>query len=289
MSNIFTIDVEDWYHILELDSTPDLHEWESCEQRVEKNFTRMLDILDECGIKATCFFLGWIAKKYPHLVKLAFARSHEIASHGYAHQLIGAQTDRQFYDDVTTARKILEDIVGSAVIGYRAPGFSITPKTQWALDALADAGYKYDSSLFPAKRGHGYFLNICPAPFKFSGMDFCEFPITVVNFRLAAVCFFGGGYLRLFPYFVIKEMAKKVQREGRPVIYYVHPREIDPRQPRLKMNFFRAFKSYINLQTTERKIRKIASEGRLTTIREFLSQNINSMPEFKVTSSSMIK
>jgi polysaccharide deacetylase family protein (PEP-CTERM system associated) len=289
MNNIFTVDVEDWYHILALDSTPTLHEWESCEQRIEKNFERMLDIFDECGIKATCFFLGWIAEKYPHLVKLAFSRNHEIASHGFAHQLIGAQTERQFYDDVTTARKMLEDIVGSAVLGYRAPGFSITPKTRWALDALTNAGYKYDSSLFPARRGHGYFLNVPSAPFKLSGVEFFEFPISVVNAADASVCFFGGGYLRLFPYFVIKEMAKKVQREGRPVIYYVHPREIDPGQPRLKMNFFRAFKSYINLQTTERKIRKIASDGRLTTIREFLSQNINSMPEFEVSSLSIIK
>lgn len=279
MNNILTIDVEDWYHILELDSTPKTQEWEKCESRIEKNFIRMLDILDEYETKATCFFLGWIAQKYPHLVKLAFLRGHEIASHGYGHQLLTTQSERHFYDDIMLAKKVLQDITGSHVLGYRAPGFTITRKTIWAFEALISAGYMYDSSLFPAKRGHGYFLNVSKAPFKLPGINFFEFPISVVNLVWTTVCFFGGGYLRLFPYFIIKKMVKRVNQEARPVIYYVHPREIDPQQPRLQMNRIRAFKSYFNLLTTEIKIRKIASTNQLTTIREFLIKNSAFIPE----------
>jgi polysaccharide deacetylase family protein (PEP-CTERM system associated) len=261
MKDIISIDVEDWFHILELESTPNLHEWENLESRIENNFLNMLDILEEKNVKATCFFLGWIAEKYPQLVREASKRKHEIASHGYAHQLIYTQTEKQFYEDISKTKHILENISGTEVIGYRAPGFSIIPETTWAFAQLAKAGYKYDSSLFPAKRGHGYFLETKLYPFKIVDFDFYEFPITVAHFLSKNICFFGGGYLRLFPYWLIKIMTKQVANENRPVIYYIHPREIDINQPRLDMNLKRQFKSYINLKTTKVKLRKIIANN----------------------------
>jgi polysaccharide deacetylase family protein (PEP-CTERM system associated) len=272
MIDIFSIDVEDWFHILELESTPDLNEWAGLESRIEYNFLKMLDILEEKNVRATCFFLGWIAEKFPHLVKEASKRKHEIASHGYAHQIIHTQTESQFLDDISKAKSILEDICGIEVVGYRAPGFSITPETAWAFTQLAKAGYKYDSSLFPAKRGHGYFLNAKLCPFKIVDLDLYEFPITVASVLSKGICFFGGGYLRLFPYLLIKKMAQKIARENRPVIYYIHPREIDINQPRIDMNIRRRFKSYVNLKTTESKLRKIITNNDFSTFAEFIKK-----------------
>ncbi len=272
MEDILSIDVEDWFHILELDSTPNLHEWGGMESRVEYNFLSILDILEEKNIKATCFFLGWIAEKFPRIVKEASARKHEIASHGYAHQLVYTQTEKQFFEDISKTKQILEDISSSEVIGYRAPGFSIIPETSWAFDQLAQAGYKYDSSLFPAKRGHGYFLESKLFPFKIQNSDFYEFPITVAPIMSKNICFFGGGHLRLFPYWLIKIMAKRVAKENRPVIYYVHPREVDISQPRLDMNLKRRFKSYINLKTTRVKLQKIIENNEFISFAGFLKK-----------------
>ncbi|HVN15926.1 MAG TPA: polysaccharide deacetylase family protein, partial [Anaerolineales bacterium] len=200
-------------------------------------------------------------------------RGHEVASHGYAHQLIYTQTESEFFADISKTKKILEDLSGEAVLGYRAPGFSITKKTPWALPSLAKAGYKYDSSLFPAKRGHGYYLEAKLYPFKIEDLQLYEFPITVANLFSRRICFFGGGYLRLFPYFLIQNMAKKVADENRPVIYYIHPREIDPNHPRLTMNLSRRFRSYVNLKTTEPKLRNIVRTNHASTFHEFIHEN----------------
>lgn len=273
MRNIISIDVEDWFHIFELESTPNLKDWELMESRVEKNFFNMLEILEEKNVKATCFFLGWIAEKHPNLVNEAAKRKHEIASHGYAHQLINFQTKSQFYKDVSKTKQILESISGTEVIGYRAPGFSITPETTWAFSQLVKAGYKYDSSLFPAKRGHGYFLNSKLHPFKITDLNIFEFPLTVASVLSKRICFWGGGYLRLFPYCIIKAMTNQIACENRPVIYYVHPREIDIKQPRLEMSFSRKFKSYVNLKTTKTKISKILTSNSFLTFANFLNEH----------------
>ncbi|MBN2410830.1 polysaccharide deacetylase family protein [candidate division KSB1 bacterium] len=277
MINIFSIDVEDWFHILELDSTPDVNKWENLPSRVVTNFPKMLDIFDKAGVKVTCFFLGWIAEKHPKLVKLACNRGHEVASHGYTHQLIYTQTRQEFSRDIQKTKKIIEDITGTAVNGYRAPGFSITRDTMWALEELSMAGYKYDSSIFPAQRGHGYILGADLFPHKISlnGHEILEFPITVANIFNKKICFFGGGYLRLFPYFIIRRMTVKVNKEDRPVIYYIHPREIDAHQPRLTMGTGRRFKSYVNLRSTEKKLKKITGSDNLTTFTDWMNKHKN--------------
>jgi polysaccharide deacetylase family protein (PEP-CTERM system associated) len=273
-TSIFSVDVEDWFHILDVASVPQLSEWDGLPSRVEHNFRKLLDIFSESQVQVTCFILGWIGERYPHLVKEAAARGHEIASHGYAHRLVYQQSRNQFYNDVRRARLLLEDVAGRPVLGYRAPGFSTTNETPWFFDVLAEAGYQYDSSVFPAARSHGGM----PAGRRDAhrvGKDdsILEMPISVAEVMGKPMCFFGGGYLRLFPYSVIRKMARQVLSQGRPVIFYIHPREIDPEHPRLPMSRVRSFKCYVNIDSTETKIRRLLREFPVTTFQNAISNN----------------
>lgn len=273
-TSIFSVDVEDWFHILDLPSTPPISEWAGLPSHVEKNFTRLLDIFSECKVQVTCFFLGWIGEHYPQLVKEAAARGHEVASHGYGHQLVFKQSRDQFYEDVRHARLLLEDIAGAPVSGYRAPGFSTTEETPWFFDTLTDAGYQYDSSVFPATRAHGGLRESRREPHRLgSGDGIVELPISVADMMGKPICFFGGGYLRLFPYWLIRKKAHEVLAEGRPVVFYIHPREIDPAQPRLPMSRKRAFKSYVNLNTTEWKVRRVLKDFPVTTFQNVIAHH----------------
>lgn len=259
MSCIFTIDVEDWFHILDIPGGPPIGSWLSLESRVERNFLLLLDLADQHGVKTTCFFLGWIGEHFPHLVREAHRRGHEIASHGYAHRLVYELTPQEFREDAEKARRILEDVAGCRVTGFRAPGFSVTKATPWFFEQLANSGYLYDSSIFPARRGHGGLEEAGRDPFivyTSSGAAIIEFPMTVAGVA-KPMCFFGGGYLRLFPWPVIRTMTQKCLNDKRTVIFYVHPREIDVDHPRLPMNRMRTFKSYVNLNTTQYKIEQI--------------------------------
>ncbi|MHB8525030.1 MAG: XrtA system polysaccharide deacetylase [Candidatus Acidiferrales bacterium] len=280
---IFSVDVEDWYHILDIPSAPAMPEWEKLPARVETNFRRLLDLFSERNVRVTCFFLGWIAERFPHLVREAAGRGHEIASHGYAHELVFRVTPQQFREDAAKSRKLLEDLSGKAVSGYRAPGFSSTEESPWFFDELVAAGYQYDSSIFPAVRGHGGIPKAPAEPYVVSvaAGKIIEFPLTVADYLGARLCFFGGGYLRLFPYWLVRKMGNQVSASGRPVIFYVHPREIDPDQPRLPMNASRRFKSYVNLNGTLRKIERILDDFSCTTFEEHLK--IHGIPSKVVT------
>jgi polysaccharide deacetylase family protein (PEP-CTERM system associated) len=286
MKCIFSIDVEDWFHILDLPSTPHISTWQSLPSRVEKNFLKLLDILDETNARATCFFLGWVAEKFPHLVREAAKRGHEVSSHGYSHILAYQVTAENFYEDAVRAKKTIEDISGQPVWGYRAAGFSVTEAIPWFFEKLIQAGYRYDSSVFPAQRGHGGMRNGSCDPYGVeSPSGFVEFPVSVEHVAGYPICFFGGGYLRLFPYSVIRKMTRRVLRQGRPVIFYVHPREIDVQSPRLAMKMARRFKSYVNLKTTERKIRNLLSEFEVVTFQDFIDNEFN---EFSIKISSQL-
>src|ERR1700687_813396 len=275
MKCIFSIDVEDWFHILDLSTTPEIAQWDSLPSRVENNFAKLLAILDERKAKATCFFLGWIARKSPRLVREAARQGHEIASHGYEHRLAYEMTSQEFFEDAVRSKKVIEEICGQPVWGYRASGFSVTKDTPWFFDRLIEAGYRYDSSLFPAARGHGGLPNGRYAPYRLESADFVEFPATVERLLGKPICFFGGGYLRLFPYFLIRTMTRRVLRQERPAIFYVHPREIDLGSPRLAMGFKRRFKSYVNISTTEPKIKKVLSDFEMVTFQEYLVRSMN--------------
>jgi polysaccharide deacetylase family protein (PEP-CTERM system associated) len=181
------------------------------------------------------------------------------------------QTRDEFFHDVRRARLLLEDVASLKVGGYRAPGFSTTEDTPWFFDALVDAGYEYDSSVFPAARGHGGIRAARRDPHRVGqGESLVEMPITVANVLGKPMCFFGGGYLRLSPYWLIRHQALKVLDEGRPVVFYIHPREIDPDHPRIPMNRKRQFKSYVNLGSTGEKIRRILEDFPVTTFRDVI-------------------
>ena len=271
---VLSIDVEDWFHILDLPSTPDLVEWDRLPSRVEHNFIRLLDIAADYNAHCTCFFLGWVGKRFPHLVKEAVKRGHEIASHGWAHRLAYNLTPEEFYDDAARSKYELEDISGRRVLGYRSAGFSLSSENAWVFDQLLRAGYVYDSSVFPAHHSHGGWQNSEVSPYlvKRSEGTLLEFPMTTERVFGKPMCFFGGGYLRFFPLAVIQSMTEGVLQHGRPVIFYIHPREIDPGQPRLKMGHLRRFKSYINLDSTELKLRQLLETFEFVTLEALVTE-----------------
>ena len=276
MKSIFSVDVEDWFHILDVPSAPPISEWDSLPSCVEGNFMRMLDIFSEKQVKITCFVLGWVAQRFPHLVKEAALRGHEIASHGYSHRLTYQLSRKQFYEDIFRTRTILEDLIGTQVFGYRAPSFSTT---EWFFETVAEAGYCYDASVFPAVREHGGNPNHVREPhvMTLKNAVLFEFPTSVCDILGKAMCFAGGGYLRILPLPVIQHMSRKVIRSGNPVVFYIHPREIDPHHPRLPMNGRRRFKCYVNLDTTEFKLSHILDEFPVTTFVNYIITHGQSM------------
>ena len=255
-----SVDVEEWFHIPSgLDNILPFDQWGKATQRVQYVLPKMLDIFEQNHITATFFFLGWIAEKHPMLAKETLQRGHEVATHGYAHKLIYNQTPDEFSKDIYKAKSILENITGQSVIGYRAPGFSVTPETEWAFDILAKHGLKYDSSIFPGKRFYGHYdkFNKEPTIVKTASNEIIEFPQTVVDFGVFKLSCFGGGYFRLFPKSFFKKMSKIIIRSNRPLILYIHPRDIDIHQPQIPFSFLKKTRHYINISKTEQKLNDI--------------------------------
>ena len=267
-----TIDVEDWFHILDLETTPDVDGWSALESRVERGFHALLELLARHDVRATCFFLGWVAERFPHLVHEAKRAGHEIGSHGLHHTLVYTMTADAFREDARRSRELLEDLSGSRVLGYRAAGFSVTENTPWFFDEVAEAGFAYSSSIFPASRGHGGMAGgrLEPYVVETRGRPVVEAPVTVAETCGRRMCFFGGGYLRLFPYALVERMTRRVLAEGRPVIFYVHPREADPEHPRLPMPAVRRFKSYVNLDSMMPKLDRLMERLRFRPLHELV-------------------
>lgn len=270
---VLSIDVEDWFHVLDLKNGPCVEAWEGLPSRVERNFMGLLDLLDEYGARVTCFFLGWIAQRFPGLVREAVRRGHEIASHSFRHKLVYEMSPEDFHSDTYRARALLQDISGQPINGYRAPGFSVTSETPWFFSELVRVGHTYDASLFPASRGHGGAPRAHRAPkvMRLEGGTLVVFPMTVANVGPLRLCFFGGGYFRLFPYSWIRKMTTNVQREGLPVLFYLHPRDCDPNQPRIPMPFRRRFKCYVNLDRTIPKMRRLLTDFRAISCEECIA------------------
>ncbi len=272
MTCIFSIDVEDWFHILDLPTTPPIAQWDSLPSHVEHDFEVLLQMMADCGIRSTCFFLGWVADRFPHLVRRAAEAGHEIGSHGYGHQLVYQLSRTEFADDIRRAKEVIERHSDQPVLGYRAPGFSFTKETPWVYEELAVAGYRYSSSVFPAARGHGGIRDAQMDPYRVDETNIVEFPISVVDRFGKRLCLFGGGYLRLFPGGLVRAAARDVLSSGRLVNFYIHPREINPDHPRLEMSMPRRFKSYVNLKTTGKKLKSLFREFEFQTFSEQLEQ-----------------
>ena len=274
--SIFSIDVEDWFNLSGTGMEPPPSEWDRMESRVEGNFRGLLELLAENGSTATCFFLGYFGKRFPHLVREAVDAGHEIASHSYFHRLVYEMSPNEFYEDALASRQLLEDISGRPVRGYRAPAFSVTERTPWFFEKLVEAGYEYDSSVFPAHHQTGGLATnkLAPHSIETRAGTIAEFPITVVRTLGAPMCFFGGGYLRLFPYRLMRTMGRRVLSEGRPVVFYIHPREIDPEQPRLPLSRRRRFTCYVNLHSTRPKIERILRDFQVSSFDKHLSKGL---------------
>lgn len=258
--NAMTIDVEDYFQVSAFASHIPRDSWPYLSCRVERNIDRILAILAEKDVKATFFTLGWIAERYPAVVRLIVDNGHELASHGYNHQRVSDQSPDTFLDDITRSKKLLEDLGGQAVIGYRAPSFSIGAHNPWALDTLQEAGYRYSSSIYPIHHDH-YGMPDAPR-FKFHPRGpngLVELPPTTVKLFGRNLPASGGGYFRLLPYSLSRWLMKHVNHTDlQPCIFYFHPWEIDPEQPRQKnIGLKTHFRHYVNLSRTEPRIREL--------------------------------
>lgn len=252
--NILTLDIEEWFHLLDNPSTKSEIQWENFEVRIHKNMERLFEILEANDTRASFFVLGWIAEKYPEIVKEISDRGYEIGSHTTFHQLVYEQSRQAFQTDVERSIKSLEDISGKKVIMFRAPGFSITEKNKWAFEVLYELGIEIDSSVFPAGRAHGGLPTYGaaePSILKYNGVQLKEFPINTYQILNRPMIFSGGGYFRFFPYKYIKEWTQKSDY----VMSYFHPRDFDPNQPIIKgLPLQRRFKSYVGLKKADEKL-----------------------------------
>lgn len=261
--NAMTIDVEDYFQVSAFAPYIARERWESIPCRVESNVDRILAFLDEEGTKATFFTLGWVADRYPAMVNRIVSNGHELASHGWAHHRVSDQNPEEFRDDIIRSKAILEDIGGQAVLGYRAPSFSIGRHNQWALDLLEEAGYRYSSSIYPVRHDH-YGIPDAPrfAHYPRGNNGLLELPITTVRLFRQNIPAGGGGYFRLWPYPLSRWFLKRLnQLEKRSAIFYFHPWEIDHHQPRQKaIGMKTRFRHYHNLHRMEERVKALTRD-----------------------------
>jgi polysaccharide deacetylase family protein (PEP-CTERM system associated) len=280
ITNALTIDVEDYFQVSAFAPHIDRAHWDTTECRVERNMHRMLDMLARHDTKATFFTLGWLAERYPALVRRIVADGHELASHGYGHERVTDLTEAAFFNDIQSAKAILEDIGGVPVVGYRAPSFSIGASNLWALDTLERAGYRYSSSIYPVQHDH-YGMPDAPRFAHQIRTGLTEIPPTTLRLLNRNLPSSGGGYFRLFPYALSRWMLQQVnQRDAQPAIFYCHPWEIDADQPRVKgISAKTRFRHYVNIGRTERRLERLIQDfrwGRMDQI--FLKDHVQGVP-----------
>lgn len=261
MINALTIDVEDYFQVSALAPYIPRDQWNACECRVERNVERILLLLDEGRTKATFFTLGWIAERYPQLVRRIVDGGHELASHGYGHERASDLTEADFATDIGRAKKLLEDLSGQEIKGYRAPSFSIGEGNLWAFDCLERAGYRYSSSIYPIRHDH-YGMPDAPRFTHRVRPGLLELPVTTARFFNRNWPASGGGYFRLLPYRLSHWLFQQVNRQDcQPVIFYFHPWEIDAEQPRVSgIDARTRFRHYVNLQHTEGRLRRLLKD-----------------------------
>ena len=264
MLNALTIDVEDYFHVQAFADVISSAHWDEYPVRVERNTFRLLEILGRRNVKATFFILGWVADRCPALVRAIVDSGHEIGSHGYGHRMLTRGSQANFREDLIRAKSTIEDQTGSRVTCFRAPSYSITSKTLWALEILAEFGFEYDSSIFPIRHDYYGIPNAPRFPHYWSlqsGARLLEFPPSTVQILGTNVPIAGGGYLRLLPYKVTAWAIRRLnQKEDQPAMVYLHPWEIDPDQPRLAASWRSRFRQYQNLQTTEKKLTRLLDD-----------------------------
>ncbi|WP_166424032.1 XrtA system polysaccharide deacetylase [Paraglaciecola sp. 20A4] len=267
--NAMTVDVEDFFHVSAFESIISPEQWKDYQPRVDANTRKLLDLFAKHDVKSTFFVLGWVAERYPELIKDIHAQGHEIASHGYAHRRATEQTREQFTADVTRSKNHLEDLLGESLTGYRAPSFSIGYNNEWAFEVLAELGFQYSSSTYPVK--HDLYGTPDWPRFAYKRKEgIIEIPIPTLKVMGKQTPIGGGGYFRLYPYTLTKTLISKyLKREKQPYSFYFHPWEIDADQPRMSNAPLKSrFRHYVNLNKTEGKLERLLSDFSWGTMKD---------------------
>lgn len=289
IKHAMTVDVEDYFHVSAFAKIIAPSQWGDWPTTVERNTRRLLDLFDEHAIKATFFVLGWVAERHPELIREIVARGHESASHGYSHQLVYKQTPAEFRTETEKSKRILEDITQQPIVGYRAASYSITRQSLWALDILAELGFEWDSSIFPVYHDRYGIPNSPSTPYLVqtsNGKTLLEFPLTTAKLFGYQMPAAGGGYFRLYPYALSRELFKRATRSGStPAIFYLHPWEIDSEQPRVPgASLMSRFRHYNNLEKCLPRLQAMLREFSFGTVSESLrSVNLQNLPPVQLS------
>lgn len=272
--NALTVDVEDYFHVAAFADVIGSDQWSGISPRVEKNVDRLLQIFSDSNVKGTFFVLGWVAEHFPETVRRIAAEGHEVASHGYSHELVYTQTIEKFREETLRSKELLEGLIQQPVTGYRAASYSITRKSLWALDILAESGFHYDSSIFPVRHDRYGLVGSPLEPYVVnteSGRSIIEVPLSVLPLAGVPVPVSGGGYFRIFPYRFTRWAYRRINaRYDRSVIFYLHPWEVDPQQPRMQGKLLSKFRHYVNLSRCESRLRSLLSDFEFQPMREML-------------------
>jgi polysaccharide deacetylase family protein (PEP-CTERM system associated) len=272
-THALSFDIEDWFHIVDVAGLEDPAKWPTWPTIVERRTEEILALLDRYDVRATFFVLGWIAERYPALVRRIAERGHELGSHSFWHRRVYTLDPDEFKRDTQQSLDAIENACGIRPKGYRAPSFSILEGTEWALDVLLDCGCTWDASLFPAPRGHGGYP-CTDAPHRFdrlpSNRSIAELPLGVMRLAGRGLCFSGGGYMRVLPLWLIERGFAQFERRGLPAVVYLHPRDFAPDCPRVAMPLHRRFKCYVGLGTTMRKLETLLRRHRFVPCGEIL-------------------
>lgn len=268
--HVLSFDVEEHFQVAAFWSAARRREWDQLSSRVERNTRKISDLLLEHSTGATFFVLGWVAERHPDLVKDLAQQGHEIASHGYGHELVSTQTPAQFREDVRRSKQILEDLIGRQVVGYRAPSFSISSRTEWAISVLIEEGYRYDSSIYNRFRSAqgSKAINTETYQLETRAGTIWEVSPSTMNACGLQLPVAGGGYFRLFPYAASKMFLKNLERQGSQLVMYLHPWELDPEQPRMDGPLLSKVRHYLNLGKTEQRLRWLLRDFSFAPINE---------------------
>ena len=271
LTNALTIDFEDWYQGLEIPHT----QWDGFEDRIARSGPKLLSVLAEAGVRGTFFVLGRVAERHPELVREIAAAGHEIATHGWSHTLVYRMTPDEFRCELQQSIRLLEDLTGRRIVGHRAPFFSITRNSLWALDILAKSGIRYDSSIYPVLN-YRYGIEDAPRwPYTVASgaHPLTEFPITTWRLLGRNVPIAGGAYFRIYPYLLTRIAFQSINAAGRPAVFYLHPWELDPEHPRIPVPRRIALTHYVNLKATEGRLRRLLRDFRFAPMQEVLGVN----------------
>ena len=273
MQNVFSIDLEEWFCVYNLSQAIPYDRWGDCESRVEKSVLALLDLLSKHRVEATFFVLGWVAERHPDLIREVENRGHEIGSHSYAHRLITSMTPEEFRTDLARSLEVLARLVKQPVIGFRAPSFSVTRKTWWSLEIMRSMGIRFDSSVFPIGFHPDYGVADSPLDPHLTNDGLWELPMSVAVVAGKRIPCCGGGYFRQFPYTVTRWLMRTCNDQGRAVMFYLHPWEVDPAQPRVALPLIKRIRHYNNIGKTISRLERLFEDFRFTSVRRLYSAN----------------